>query len=63
MGSPKFLCAKPDNILIDDSDKNCNSFIKAGGKAILVPQPWNNQYSFKGPKVPYVMAQFDNLKT
>ena len=63
MGSPKFLCAKPDNVLIDDSDKNCNNFIKAGGKAILVPQPWNKQYSFKGPKVQYVMDQFDNLKT
>lgn len=37
----KFLLAKDDRILVDDSDDNCRKFIEAGGLACLVPQPWN----------------------
>lgn len=36
----KHLMAKT-GILIDDSQKNYEEFVQAGGKAILVPQPWN----------------------
>ncbi len=34
--------AAPDRLLIDDSGKNCDAFRKAGGHAILFPQPWND---------------------
>jgi len=37
----KALCARPDALLIDDSDANVGSFRSAGGQAILVPRPWN----------------------
>jgi 5'(3')-deoxyribonucleotidase len=37
----KHLMAAPGNILIDDQDGNVDSFIKAGGEAVLVPRPWN----------------------
>ncbi len=42
IGSPKHLCASPDALLIDDSDKNVDAFCAAGGQAILVPRPWNS---------------------
>jgi 5'(3')-deoxyribonucleotidase len=37
----KAVCANRNTILIDDADHNCISFAKAGGFAILYPQPWN----------------------
>ncbi len=33
--------ARPDRLLIDDSDENCKAWRAAGGEAILYPQPWN----------------------
>jgi len=41
IGSPKFLCAKKENVLVDDSRKNCRAFVEAGGKAVLFPQFYN----------------------
>lgn len=38
----KHLMAGPDRVLIDDSQDNCASFERAGGKALLFPQPWNH---------------------
>lgn len=40
-GKDKFLLAKEGRLLIDDSDKNCEEWVKAGGEAFLFPQPWN----------------------
>ncbi len=39
----KRLCAAPDTLLIDDSDKNVDEFRAAGGQAVLMPRPWNSQ--------------------
>ena len=41
IGTCKQACASPEAILIDDTDKNINAFRRAGGRAILVPRPWN----------------------
>lgn len=38
----KELLAGPGAVLIDDRDKNCDAFDKAGGYGILVNRPWNN---------------------
>lgn len=38
------LMARPDVVLIDDCDVNCEAFEKAGGTAILFPQPWNSSF-------------------
>lgn len=62
MGSPKFLCGKPENVLIDDSDANIESFKQAGGNAILFPQPWNKLNSYKNDKVEYVLSQMKALR-
>jgi len=40
----KLKLAGPDTLLIDDSTKNVNDFINAGGHALLFPQPWNTAY-------------------
>ena len=38
----KHLMAKT-GVLIDDSQKNYDEFVQAGGAAILFPQPWNSR--------------------
>lgn len=35
--------AGPGKILLDDSEKNCEAWRQAGGKAILFPQYWNEK--------------------
>lgn len=41
LGSCKEACAAKNTLLIDDLEKNCEKFKKAGGYAILFPRPWN----------------------
>ncbi len=45
IGSCKEACAHPKAVLFDDSPKNCESFIRAGGQAILIPRPWNMRHN------------------
>lgn len=42
---PKYVCASPNSLLIDDSDANVDAFRKAGGMATLVPRPWNTAHA------------------
>lgn len=37
----KYLCAKPDTVLVDDTIFQCEEFFQHGGNTILFPQPWN----------------------
>jgi 5'(3')-deoxyribonucleotidase len=52
-----------NSLLIDDSQENVENYIKAGGAAILVPRPYNqNEAVFnKGPEevVAYVASRMD----
>jgi 5'(3')-deoxyribonucleotidase len=41
----KSLLAKPNHLLIDDSDVNCKKFVEAGGNALLFPRRWNSAYA------------------
>jgi FMN phosphatase YigB (HAD superfamily) len=45
---PKSLFARPDTLLIDDTDKNVEDFREAGGKAILIARPWNSRWQDSG---------------
>jgi len=40
-GSRKYLMAKPGRVLVDDGEHNVTPWIREGGQAVLVPQPWN----------------------
>jgi hypothetical protein len=42
IGPSKHLCANPETLLIDDSDKNVDLFRMCGGLAVLMPRPWNS---------------------
>ena len=41
MGPPKQVCGRPDTLLIDDREANVDAFRADGGRAILMPRPWN----------------------
>lgn len=41
----KWLCAKPNALLIDDYDANIDKFKLYGGQTMLVPRPWNSQFT------------------
>ena len=45
----KHLLAKPDVILIDDSEANVSKFRMQGGQAILMPRPWNSGTELRLP--------------
>jgi 5'(3')-deoxyribonucleotidase len=47
VGPVKDFCAQADHVLIDDRDENHDSFIAAGGQAIIVPRPWNHMRGTK----------------
>ncbi len=40
-GKKKYLLARSDALLVDDSPANCEEFIKNGGNAACVPSDWN----------------------
>jgi hypothetical protein len=50
IGPAKVACAYPGAVLIDDADKNCETFVassqgvRTGGRAIVFPQPWNSKH-------------------
>ena len=44
IGPPKWVCARPDQVLVDDNDTNVDHFRARGGQAILFPRPWNRNH-------------------
>ncbi len=44
IGAPKYACAGPNKVLVDDKESNIDRFIEYGGHGVLVPQPWNKLY-------------------
>ncbi len=55
IGPAKHLCAKPNTLLIDDSDKNVKAFQEHGGEALLIPRPWNSLHDH-GSAMEYLEA-------
>lgn len=50
IGPPKHFCARPDALLIDDSDANVTAFRAHGGQTILMPRPWNSLHGVNAAK-------------
>jgi hypothetical protein len=42
---PKWFCASPESLLIDDYAGNCREFQRFGGRVWLAPRPWNDRHS------------------
>jgi hypothetical protein len=43
--SPKWMCAGPDSVLIDDHSPNIDKWTQHGGAGVLLPRPWNRLHS------------------
>jgi hypothetical protein len=43
IGAVKAAIAAPNKLLIDDNGPHVEAFRKAGGRAVLVPRPWNDR--------------------
>ena len=53
----KTLFAHPEALLIDDSHHVAENFSKAGGRAIVIPQVWNNwRLAYGAPRTPKINA-------
>jgi hypothetical protein len=54
-GKPKEMCAGPNAVLIDDSDKNCELFEEEGGFSVLYPRSYNKLRNYRGNPIHYVI--------
>ena len=57
IGPPKWICARPDQLLIDDNDTNIDNFRDRGGHGILFPQPWNRNHGLVEDRMGYLREQ------
>jgi 5'(3')-deoxyribonucleotidase len=62
IGPRKELMAGSGAILIDDYEVNVSKFQENGGRAILFPQPWNENRSVKEDRVDFVLQELSNGK-
>ena len=54
----KYFLAHPEAVLVDDHEGNYNEWVKYGGKAILVPRPWNYLKYLEPYLVEYIRSHF-----
>jgi 5'(3')-deoxyribonucleotidase len=59
IGSPKFLCASKNTVLIDDTDIKIEDFRKNGGSGVLFPQPWNKNSLFRRERMLFTLHALD----
>ena len=53
--------AKSGYVLIDDSQDNYDNYTQKGGRAILFPQPWNNNAHLIGDRLGYLQKELKAL--
>ncbi len=57
IGPPKWVCARSDQLLIDDNDTNVERFRARGGRAILFPRPWNRNHELSGDPMSHLREE------
>lgn len=58
----KDICSKSETLLIDDSPKNVQGFIAAGGDAIMMPRPFNDLHDIEDSRG-HVLSQLQSRFT
>ena len=61
IGNEKFQLAHRGAVLVDDSDKNCDEFRRAGGHVVLVPRRWNSLHLNAGFAARYVAVTLPHV--
>jgi len=61
VGPKKYLCARPDQVLVDDSDKHINQFRERGGFGILFPRQNNSAWHIIGSPAVYAGAEIQKI--
>ena len=61
IGPPKWMCARSDQLLIDDNDTNVERFRARGGRAILFPRPWNRNHELSGDPMSHLREELSEL--
>jgi 5'(3')-deoxyribonucleotidase len=62
IGRNKWLNAGSGAILIDDCDEYVQEYRDAGGKAVLFPQPWNDNREHTDDRLGYVRGELTKLE-
>lgn len=57
----KSMIASQELLLIDDHDTNVEHFRAAGGRAILLPRPWNQLFHFSASPVEWLKQSLAQL--
>lgn len=58
----KHWMAQPGVLLIDDCDENVRKWRKYGGKAIIVPRPWNSLHYLSGNTGVFLRSALKDLQ-
>lgn len=56
-GPQKEFCAGPNSLLVDDYDKNTETFAASGGRIFLVPRQWNSLKEQKDLDIPSILDE------
>lgn len=58
----KWRVSRPGAVLIDDQDRNCQKWEKAGGTAIVFPRPWNSRHELAHEAYMHVACDLSMLE-
>jgi 5'(3')-deoxyribonucleotidase len=61
IGPNKFKLAHPGAVLVDDAEKNCDKFERAGGKVVLVPTRGNRLHPLEKNRVKEIKRQIEEI--
>lgn len=61
-GHKKWLGARPDQILVDDMDKNVKKFVARGGNVVQPPRIWNSLYADSYRVMESIVEQCDLIQ-